>query len=337
MLIASLTKGFGREQNHADIMARNTLKYELNQRALAGDGDHAHKNQLSDLTVKNYKASNAAFADFCKELGIKSYDGLCRYGAKKAIQAFCDHLLQAGKTAQTVHTRLAPICKACDISMAEIEKPKRHSADVKRGRYQVDRAVREENLGRYRPSVQLERAIGIRRSELAHLRGSDLAQTKSGRLYVIVRNGKGGKKQYQRILPQHEATVIAAFSRKGRDEFILEESQISKNINYHGMRADLAKEAYTYYTALSDSQKDALRMFLIEKYQKMANPSEHALNVFKRQINSNTPYLLRGKNLKLALSKGLPIEYDRLALMAVSVEHLSHWRLDVTVNNYMLA
>ena len=48
-------------------------------------------------------------------------------------------------------------------------------------------------------------------------------------------------------------------------------------------------------------------------------------------------YRVRGENKKLAIRKGLPTEYNRLALMAVSVFHLSHWRLDVTVSNYLLA
>ena len=48
-------------------------------------------------------------------------------------------------------------------------------------------------------------------------------------------------------------------------------------------------------------------------------------------------YYLRGLNRKLALEHNLPVAYNRLALMAVSVFHLSHWRLDVTVCNYILA
>ena len=38
-----------------------------------------------------------------------------------------------------------------------------------------------------------------------------------------------------------------------------------------------------------------------------------------------------------AEKNGLPVVYDRLAVMAVSVFHLSHWRCDVTVDNYLLA
>ena len=48
-------------------------------------------------------------------------------------------------------------------------------------------------------------------------------------------------------------------------------------------------------------------------------------------------YFIRGENKKLAIKKGLPLKYNKLALMAVSVFHLSHWRNDVTVASYMLA
>ena len=47
-------------------------------------------------------------------------------------------------------------------------------------------------------------------------------------------------------------------------------------------------------------------------------------------------YKLRGKNREKALKDGLAVEYDRLAVFAVSVFHLSHWRLD-TLTNYLLA
>ena len=48
-------------------------------------------------------------------------------------------------------------------------------------------------------------------------------------------------------------------------------------------------------------------------------------------------FYLRGLNRKFAQEHNLPTAYNRLTLMAVSVFHLSHWRLDVTVCNYILA
>ena len=45
----------------------------------------------------------------------------------------------------------------------------------------------------------------------------------------------------------------------------------------------------------------------------------------------------KGASKQRAMELGRPTSYDRLALLAVSVFHLSHWRLDVTVSNYMIA
>ena len=42
---------------------------------------------------------------------------------------------------------------------------------------------------------------------------------------------------------------------------------------------------------------------------------------------------MRGENRQKAIELGKKTEYNRLALMMVSVLHLSHWRLDVTVTN----
>lgn len=47
-------------------------------------------------------------------------------------------------------------------------------------------------------------------------------------------------------------------------------------------------------------------------------------------------YVLNGTNRQVALERGVPTEYDRLALMCVSVFALSHWRNGVTVKYYML-
>lgn len=319
-------------------MARDSLKFDLNRISLDGSGEHAHKPSLSDLTIKSYKSSNARFADFCKaEFGIKTFSQLEEAGAKEVVQAYADYLRDDEKSVHTIHTYLAPVCKACGLDMAEIDKGKRVSADIKRGRYVVDRSEREANLGRYREGVELQKAIGIRRSELSHLTGKDLLVDREGRLYVRVEKGKGGKMQLQRILPQYEDVVMSAFRGIGKEDLVLHKNQLSKNINYHGFRADVAKEAYGYYASMSEVERDATRQLMIRKYERYADPSPAKLEAFRKLCYDDRVYRLRGDNLRLAIEKGLPIEYDRFALLAVSVEHLAHWRISVTVCNYMLA
>ena len=61
-----------------------------------------------------------------------------------------------------------------------------------------------------------------------------------------------------------------------------------------------------------------------------------AKNFIKIINDAEKPYKLRGDNRRRALEEGRPVEYDRLALLAVSAFDLSHWRVDVTVSNYML-
>lgn len=319
-------------------MARDTLRYDLNRLSLDGSGEHAHKPALSDLTIRNYKSYNSHFCEFAKErFGIRTMAQLEKTGKLEVVQAYADELKAGGKSAHTIHAYLAPVCKACGFGMGEIDKDKRVSAEIRRGRYVVDRSEREANLGRYKAGVDLQKALGIRRNELLHLTGKDLAVTRDGWMYVRVAKGKGGKMQFQRVLPGNEAVVLSAFSGVGADERVLRADQISRNINYHGYRADVAKEAYRFYERMEPAERDAVRAMMIRKFERLANPSPAKLEAFKRLCYDDRAYRLRGENLKLALAKGLPVEYDRFALLAVSVEHLSHWRVSVTVCNYLLA
>ena len=71
---------------------------------------------------------------------------------------------------------------------------------------------------------------------------------------------------------------------------------------------------------------------------KLQKAFEHAGENWKENSDMNhldNPYYCRGNVRKAMLAAGSPIVYDRLALMAVSVFHLSHWRTDVTVKYYM--
>ncbi|HFI0660421.1 TPA: hypothetical protein ACGO48_000654, partial [Streptococcus suis] len=89
--------------------------------------------------------------------------------------------------------------------------------------------------------------------------------------------------------------------------------------------------------------RHALSQLLISKWeeghQKLKNESQ---SKYERQRRNfiydlrDEAYILRGSNKAKAIASGIPIVYNRLALMAVSVLNLSHWRLSVTVTNYIL-
>ena len=195
--------------------------------------------------------------------------------------------------------------------------------------------MHEAASGKYDRLLTLQRAAGIRRAELARLTGQDLVTDESGYTCVLVRRGKGGKSQLQRILPGDLDTVRPYFD--GSPDRIFTPAEMRNHIDLHGIRAEHARQCYAYYAAMSGSDRQKLRQELAERYIS-AHPEPDRVARFLRQIDrDNGLYRLRGASRDLAQAQGLPVEYDRLALLAVSVFHLSHWRLDVTVTNYMLS
>lgn len=216
--------------------------------------------------------------------------------------------------------------------MGMIQKPERHVSDNtrSRGKKAVDKrkdAQREASPRLYDFAMR----VGLRRREYQKLSGGDLVKDESDQLCIWVK-GKGGKIQYQRILPSDIAFVRSYFEEKDADEYLFTQEEMKNKIDLHHLRALQAQRAYRYY--LNGIQDPAFRDNLIKELE--------ARWQFNKKKNWNPEevegtYYLRGLNRKFALEHNLPTAYNRLALMAVSVFHLAHWRLDVTVCNYILA
>ena len=245
----------------------------------------------------------------------------------------------------TVHTYLAYACTALGVSMAEIKKDKRTADTITRSRRtqegQNRRGDREARSPKYRRLVAFQQAVGLRRGELARLTTEDLVMDESGYLCVRVRRGKGGKKQLQRILPAQEGTVVATMTT-GTSGAIFSKAEMDNDIDLHGMRAAHGYECYLYYAQRLEREPEyaaQLRRELLARYDAFnPNGAKKHRDKFIRDISNPHPYYLRrhGSNYATAVRAGRPVVYNRLALMAVSVLHLSHWRLDVSVTNYIL-
>lgn len=331
-------------------MARNSLKYELNKRTF--ESEIQRKDKLSDQTITNYKHYNAQFRDFCQRIGVNTFDKLQKQG-KAVLASYVEDMESRGLSASTIHSYLSAPCKALGIHMQDVEKPKRITAKGSRSAgVESARSGAEKMSPEYREAYRFCEVAGIRKREAMRLTGDCITRDDSGWLYVLVKSGKGGKYQRQRILPEHEEIVLEAFNGKAPDERIFSGRQFSKNINYHLARAKHAQEAYRYYrdhyqtegarAKLAGELVNEYRSALIRSLEsgkiKSVKELERRTEHFAREVirDREKPYFIRGANKALAESKGMPVEYDRLALMAVSVFHLSHWRLDVTVTNYMV-
>ena len=311
-------------------MSKKSHKGSLFFQLLNATGLHINANRDGNIatsfkTQQNYKKSLHYAADYFKMHGIRNAEQI----DTAAIQQYADNLTEKGYAASTVHSYLAPVCKACGISMEKIAKPIRYVADFKKCRTAAQDAAETDNK-----TIQLNQYLGLRRNELTRLHGNDLRQDRLGNWYVYVDRGKGGKAQRQYVLPTDVEKVRAFFD--GSDVLLFWKSDMDPKFSYHRQRHNLAQRCYDYYLQRLQENPDYRKQL----YKTIAE-SWHRLN--KRDRDELEPfsffdreYALRGKNRALAQEKGKPVVYDRLALRAVSVLHLSHWRDNITID-YLLS
>lgn len=326
-------------------MAREgNLRYTLTQEAIAGLTDNQ--------TIRTYKRGCRDFAGWVRETyGINRASAITE--KIDVLQRYADHLQARGYAAYTIHTYLAPVCKALKVRMDEVEKPTRGVETISRGRLETSnlQGKREACKPRNSRLVAFQAAVGIRRTELAKLTAGDVTDGADGYLYVHVRQGKGGKEQWQRVLPENRAAVLETVQGLQSADRIFAPAEMRNKIDLHSLRAENAKRAYQYYCSKIDADpgyRTQLLRELIARFDasnrklREADPRRYAArrSRFMSDMGAGKQdytYRIRGEAAALAREKHLPAAYDRVALMAVSVFHLSHWRNDVTVKNYLLA
>ena len=332
-----------------------TLRHDMKHFALAGITDND--------TKKSYSHNIDRFCTWLEERDGKRRKMADLKGEKKdLINEYSRYLQARNLSSHTIHTYLAPVCKALQIRMDKVKKPIRKASDITRGRMADAnlQGKREAQKAKYSRSVHFQRMAGIRRAELRDLRIRDLVKDESGRMCVLVERGKGGKRQAQVILPQYQAEIQKVFDAAkdaglGPDDRLFTYKELTNKIDYHALRATLAREAYSYYLdEVKAGKKGELKARLVarwnncheEKYHivlassgkyEPAFPKNNAKAIkFCKELNNPAEYLMRGDNRTKALADGALGHYDRVALLCVSVLHLSHWRNDVTISHYMI-
>ena len=273
----------------------------------------------SYTTGKNYRTWLHYAAEYFKADGIRRLSEI----GEQEIQRYADMLQTRGYAASTIHSYLAPVCKVTDVPMDRINIPVRCAADYKKG-------GKSASCDGGAPG-RLNAMLGFRRAELCRLHGNDLVR-RNGEVYIRLDRGKGGKAQLQKVLPYYRQAVECWFD--GSDTLLFHRSDMSRGFDYHAQRRAMAQAALRYYTERLRTDS-AYRIML---YKEIA-AQWHLLNKRDRARLEplswfDRPYVLRGKNRTLAVRHGKPYILDRLALRAVSVLHLSHWRDNVTVQSY---
>lgn len=325
-------------------MARNgdSLAYVMKSAAL-GTKSRNPQQTISDRdTIHSYKASINRFCSWAKENELTKEQVLA--SPREHLQAYTNHLVESGLSKASIHTYIAAPCKGLHIPMQHISKPQRTVDDITRSRGDRNPQGQREALNpRFERLVRFQEVTGLRRAELEALKGEDL-RMKDGKMHIVVRQGKGGKEQWQRILPRDAEVVQHTFNGIKKEERVFSPEEMKNKIDLHQMRAEHARECYDYYVARikeDPAYREQLKEDLKDYFKEHHDPGRDLdLKAYERFCNdlekNQGMYQMRGESRKLAEEHERPTDYDRVALMAVSVEHLAHWRLDVTVINYLM-
>lgn len=313
---------------------KQNMKYAVKKGSLKGITDND--------SVKTYNFGTKKFTAWAESRGVKHIDDLPEMEDRiKFVQEYQIWLDDNGYAPSTVHTYLAPVCKAMGFSMAKIKKKKRTAGYLKRSRDPLAnlQGKREAALEKYQRLMTAQRAIGVRRAELSKLTGDDLIE-RNGMMYVRVKKGKHGKFQLQLILPDDQETIRKIWKDIKPEQRVFSEDETNNKIDLHGVRREHCMKAYNYYVDQINNTpgfKEKLQEDLCKRYWEYSK-NRHDKNALQKWattiVHNEKPYELRGENKDKAINVGAPTTYNRLALIAISVYQLSHWRLDVSAVNY---
>lgn len=150
--------------------------------------------------------------------------------------------IDAGYSAYTIKLQAAALCKLYGCAAADLRLPStptRHRADITRSR---GTAVRDADFSteRNQEIISFCRCTGLRRRELATIRGTDLVWGADGKAYIHVTHGKGGRER-DAIVLDNDPAVIARMQAAGDD---LVWPRIPSHMDVHGYRADYATALY---------------------------------------------------------------------------------------------
>lgn len=259
--------------------------------------------------------------------------------SREYIGEWTDKLLGEGIKHETVHGYIDHLGVVYGVSGGKYGLGR--SAEPTKGRDISVRDQADRLNPKYENFLELARMTGLRRSELEKISYNDFFRGNDGQYYVGV-YGKGGRYQEQRINPDYADRAAQYIERKS-DERIINSTESRNHINIHGIRRGLSQEMYERYReqASTKSGREELYEQVKEAFKRGYNRSpesnrdwHHNKDITMLEKDINSVYKTRGAQRQTLEKLEKATEYDRLALLAVSVFHLAHWRCDVTVHNY---
>ena len=186
-------------------------------------------------TFKVYMQHCNYFVAYCKaEHACRTLEE-CRPYVNEWLEA----RISAGLSAYTLKLEAAALAKLYRCSTADFRPtPARERAAITRSR---GAAVRDKGFSEARNSeiIAFCHGTGLRRAELAAVRGADLRE-RGGRYYIYVK-GKGGRERYAPVLKQYEQAIVSRMQAAGGGPVW---GSVPSHMDVHAYRAEYATAIY---------------------------------------------------------------------------------------------
>lgn len=311
-------------------MAKRQKKQTVTQKIMA-EVCEILRSYSNNVTRSNYYRILKAYILQCKKK--HNIQSLTDAAKLEYVQEYADWLVDSKKLSPfSIHTYISGITSVLGridsrIKLASVNKPLRLCGCISRGRHisEMEENPKHEKL------IRFCKCVGIRRAEMARVRGRDFRLLDDGTGEIFIYRSKGGKYQRQRVL-QDVSFVKSFFDAVGPDEKVFKSSELSSRLNIHKYRAISAQNAYKIILAKLKAEpefEEVLKREIIDYwYQFKKTP-------FPEKLLHGT-YTVRKSVRSMAIKNNLPIHFLRIAAIWVSMQKLSHMRISVAVENYLL-
>ena len=246
----------GRKKPNKSLIQQ--VKERLDAKLAIGESKYAAKREgtytnyiFSWETYRSYLKHCFYFVKWCREQPVDPTIGHkprildeCRMFAERWVQSTMDR----GLSAYTVKLEVAALAKlyGCKSGDFDVETPARRRSDIKRSRGD---AARDKHFSVSKNSelITFCKCTGLRRAELAQIRGTDLIE-QEGKLCLDIKRGtKGGRLRISPVVGSVEEveTVKRLCAQAGEGKVF---PKPSENADIHSFRAAYAKRVYDMYS-----------------------------------------------------------------------------------------
>lgn len=221
-------------------------KYEAKKAGTTGDKIYSRD------TYQTYSKACQNFASYVIEHNLEGHN-IKLADAKAYAREFIEREIALGKSPYTVKMERAALAKLYGVKGKDIAAvPNRARADITRSRNtttiseKTGKEIKNTSTraGRFseknnKDIVDFCKGTGLRRSELASLKGTQLVE-KNGKKYIET-FGKGGRHRFAEVLPQY-AEHVEKMMRSAGGGYVF--GKVPQHMDVHLYRSQYASELY---------------------------------------------------------------------------------------------